>query len=425
MGPPGRGGGPDRELHRLARGSGQQRPRAAHRVDRLPVHRHQLVARMDGHAGGGQRRAGPRVGRLAGQHPVHQPAPGRVPGQVRAELPDRRVLRRRARRRLHVGVRRAGLAEQFPEQVGEVGRAADPVQQRPVLLRTPSQSTPDMSGTQKSRRMTRPASAYACRHSAAGSAWNRARDVSTVTVSAVSSRLPEAGMTRSSPSVVHDQPRAVAADVEPVDLAGDLGDLALAQVEPFQSRAREGVVQVRAALAEHAGDLGAAPDQAALDRAQAGVAGLDDRHRHHAVRQAGGVDRHRGRLGRVAVLLPGLGAHRPALGQRPERRRGVLRERHQVRAAAERERQVEGLRVVDRVEAAHRQKSQEPAVGGEHRIGVREPAVGHLHDLVGRWGGPCAGGAAAAARAGTRPARPSPATRTARRWRRRRTRPAR
>ena len=56
-----------------------------------------------------------------------------------------------------------------------------------------------MSGTQKSRRMIRPASAYACRHSAAGSAWNRARDLFTVTVSAASSRLPEDdGMTRSS-----------------------------------------------------------------------------------------------------------------------------------------------------------------------------------------------------------------------------------
>ena len=55
-----------------------------------------------------------------------------------------------------------------------------------------------MSGTQKSRRMIRPASAYACRHSAAGSAWNRARDLFTVTVSAASSRLPEDDMTRSS-----------------------------------------------------------------------------------------------------------------------------------------------------------------------------------------------------------------------------------
>ncbi len=62
---------------------------------------------------------------------------------------------------------------------------------------TPSQSTPDMSGTQKSRRMIRPASAYACRHSATGSAWNRARDRSTVTTSPEewSSSLLSDGMT--------------------------------------------------------------------------------------------------------------------------------------------------------------------------------------------------------------------------------------
>jgi hypothetical protein len=39
-------------------------------------------------------------------------------------------------------------------------------------------------------------------------------------------------------TIADDQPRAVAADVEPVDLGGDLGDLALAQVEPFQGGTR-------------------------------------------------------------------------------------------------------------------------------------------------------------------------------------------
>ena len=48
---------------------------------------------------------------------------------------------------------------------------------------TPSQSTPDMVGVQKSRRSSLPNSAYACAHSAAGSAENRARDRSTVIAS--------------------------------------------------------------------------------------------------------------------------------------------------------------------------------------------------------------------------------------------------
>ena len=40
-----------------------------------------------------------------------------------------------------------------------------------------------MSGVQKSRRTSRPNSSYACVQSAAGSAWNRARDRSTATAS--------------------------------------------------------------------------------------------------------------------------------------------------------------------------------------------------------------------------------------------------
>ena len=39
---------PDGEFDRLADRPGQQRPRTVHRVDRLPVHRHQLIAGPDG-----------------------------------------------------------------------------------------------------------------------------------------------------------------------------------------------------------------------------------------------------------------------------------------------------------------------------------------------------------------------------------------
>ena len=58
-------------------GAGQRRPRAVHRVHRAAVDREDLVALPDGHPRRGERRAGARVGRLAWQHPLHQPAPVR------------------------------------------------------------------------------------------------------------------------------------------------------------------------------------------------------------------------------------------------------------------------------------------------------------------------------------------------------------
>ena len=54
-------------------------------------------------------------------------------------------------------------------------------------------------------------------------------------------------------AVLDHQPGAVAADVEPVELADQFGDFALAQVEPFQDRTRRLVVRVGDPLAEHPG----------------------------------------------------------------------------------------------------------------------------------------------------------------------------
>jgi hypothetical protein len=81
--------------------------------------------------------------------------------------------------------------------------------------------------------------------------------------------------------VADDDPGAVAADAEPVQLACQLLDLALAQVETLQRRTRPVVVRAGATLAEHAGDRGAQPHQAALDRAQGAVTRLLHREGHH------------------------------------------------------------------------------------------------------------------------------------------------
>src|SRR5260370_1131858 len=64
------------------------------------------------------------------------------------------------------------------------------------------------------------------------------------------------------------QPGPGAADVEPVELADQFGDLALAQVEPLQGGPRRVVVHVRLALAEDAGYGLTQPGEAVLDRPQ-------------------------------------------------------------------------------------------------------------------------------------------------------------
>ncbi len=60
---------------------------------------------------------------------------------------------------------------------------------------------------------------------------------------------------------------------------------------------------------------------------------------------------------------------------------GSMPRGQQVRPAAEREVQVEHVRVVDRVEGPLGQEGQVPAVAGERRVGVDEPAVGDVADL--------------------------------------------
>ena len=106
-----------------------------HRVDRLPVHRHQDVAWTHPGTGSRQRRAGQRVRRFARQHPVNPPAASRLRAQVGTEFAhvSAGLAPERVARRQRVGVRGAQLTEHFVEQVGEFAGGANPVKQRPVL----------------------------------------------------------------------------------------------------------------------------------------------------------------------------------------------------------------------------------------------------------------------------------------------------
>jgi hypothetical protein len=184
-----------------------------------------------------------------------------------------------------------------------------------------------------------------------------------------------------------DEPCAIAADVEPVELADQLGDFALAQVESLQDRPRRVVLWAGGTLAEHPGDRLAQPGEPALHRAQSAVPGLDHGNAHHAARDAVGVDGYLGPFGVIVlffilVRLRRFLAQRPAARQRAERRRGLFSQRHQVGTAAEGERHVKGLLVVHRVEAAPGDEGEVQPVGGKHRVAVGEPAVGHVDDLA-------------------------------------------
>ncbi len=299
------GCGLHRELDGLARGPGQQRPRPAHRVDRLAVHGHQLITGLDRHAGRSQRRAGPRVGRLAGQHPVHHPSARTIPGDVRAQLAHGRAARAESTEEVpagldDVGVRGAELGHRLPQHVGEVVRAADPVQQRPVVVQ---HAVPVHAGQVRGPEVTADDAA----HLGVGVPPQRRRvggepGPGQVDGHRVVRVMVVLVLGRHHPQLVvvpDDQLGAIAADLEPVEFVGQLGDLALAQVEPLQRGARRVILDARGALAQHAGDRLAQPGQAALDRGQAGVPGLGHGHAHHAAGQAVGVDGDHGPFGRI------------------------------------------------------------------------------------------------------------------------------
>ena len=198
---------------------------------------------------------------------------------------------------------------------------------------TPSQSTPDMSGVQKSRRISRPASSKACRHSAAGSAVNLARVSSTVTDSAEPrSSFCSDGRTRRSPW-------SLTTSRVPSPLTSNQSSSPTSSVTsrlPRSNRSRTGRGASSSALA-----LPSPSTPATGSRSQASPP-LTARSPEYLASITGTPTTRPGRpsastdtsvrSGESDVSLPGAGEFGPrtATGQRPERRRGPRAQRHEV-----------------------------------------------------------------------------------------------
>ena len=268
-------------------------------------------------------------------------------------------------------------ADHLPHQVGEVAGTTDPVEQRPVAVqhRVPvhvgQAGVPEVAAHQPPRFGEGVLPQRDRVGLEPGPGQVDGDPLGRVVVLLVLGRQDPQLV-----AVLDHQPGAVAADVEPVELAGQFGDFALAQVEPFQDRTRRVVIGAGGPLAEHPGHRLAQPGEPALHGSQPRVPGLDHGDGHHAAGDTFGVDRHLGSFGGIVLVfvLIQLGrilAERPATRQRAERRWRLRGQRDQVGAAAERERQVEGLLVVDGIEAAPGDEGEVEAVEGEDRARCR------------------------------------------------------
>ena len=264
---------------------------------------------------------------------------------------------------------------------------------------TEFQSWPAMSSVQKKSRCSRQDSSKAWPQTLTGSRRTRIRFRSTLTSwpdssSALIACRADADL------LVLDQDHLLAVAGEPVAVEGldDGGAAALGQVEADQAGGRVLVLEAGAAVAGHAGQFVVQPEQGSGGGAEVGVVALRHGDADDAVRQALRVDGDRedgvrtvgvGVLGiRAACRARGVrgAAGGYGLGQGDagaERRRRLRGEGHQVRLDRAREGQVEGVPVVDRVEAAVGEEGQVLAVGGEDRGVVPESAVGDVDDRLG------------------------------------------
>src|SRR6185437_3789568 len=122
----------------------------------------------------------------------------------------------------------------------------------------------------------------------------------------------------------------------------------------------------------HAGQLAAHPRQAALHGGQAVVPALVNRDADHPGGDAVEIDNKPGPFG---PLFRFRGVNRTAARARSERGEGLGGQRDQVGADAEREGQVERVRVVDRVKGAAGQERQVQPVEREDRVVIGETAI--------------------------------------------------
>ncbi|GHI33689.1 hypothetical protein Sdagh_54190 [Streptomyces daghestanicus] len=333
-------------------------------------------------AGTGQRGAGLGVGGVAGQDAPDRPAA--VPaGEVGAEQALETLVVRRALVAAgggDIGVRGAQFAEDLPEQVGEVVRGGDPFDQRPVLgedrvpvdaahVRLPEEGAGQPPG-------------LLVRLPPLGARVDPVQDAAGVDPGGGVAVAGLGGGHGAQVALVEDdEPGAVAADREPVEVVDQFGLAGLGGAEVLQGGPFAGVVRVGEGLAERAGDRPAQPDQAAVgDRVQRGVLGRGDRERRHPARQPLDLDGDRADLAGPVLHRVGTAGGRAALRVQGERGGGGRGERDQVGAAAQREGEVAGVHVVDRVEAAPGEEGEVAAVAGEDRVLVLEAAVGDVDD---------------------------------------------
>ena len=336
--------------------------------------------------------------RLGRQHPRHPPAVVRAVQVGAEQTGPARPVAVAARRTRTRGTCRARPS---PPTARRPGRCGCPPR-RPAAgsgPAPPAQSTPAMSATQKWSRIRRLASSYICRHSAAGSTVTTMRRVSISNSSAspFSGAVDPVRSGAQHPqglAVTDDEARAVAADRVGAHRVRDHVELAAHQVVALEDGPVRLLV-VRPCGSEHPLDGRVGTTAGTPCRTHPGVEALPHRDRHDPVDQPVDVDHHlrrrlllrvlvrlrevlgalRGRVvgvggAQVVGLLVGVrgGA---TVGARAERRRRAGGQRDEERPPGRREREVERMLVVDRVEAAPRQEGQVAAVGGEGRASGR------------------------------------------------------
>lgn len=262
----------------------------------------------------GQRRARLGVGRVTGQDPFDHPLA--VPAdQIGAEQTDRTLVVRRAlvaAGRGDIRVGGAQFAEDLAQQIRELVGGGDPFDQRTVLVEHPvpvdaaQVRLPEIGPDNAPRLVERLAPLRP--------GVDIVQDPAHVEIDGRIAVTRLGGGYGAQLALVHDdQPRAVAARREPVQMADEFALARLRDVEVFEGGAARQVGGVGEGLAERAGDRPAQPDQtAAADRVQRGVLRRGDGERGDAVGQPLDLDGDRTVAGLADGRIEPAGGGRPS-----------------------------------------------------------------------------------------------------------------